>query len=466
MMLRILKQYYPIRNALFIIGEGIIVYISVLIASWILLGTESFAADKWVWFKTLLITFVCQTCLYYNDLYDLKITDTFTELALRLLQALGFSAIILAFIYIVFPETIIGRGIFIVSIAFVIVFIVSWRFCYSLIIDRGIFNQKIILLGSGKLAQNIMNEINDKKDCGYTVSLVVPDSSDNTDLVSDKNAIKLFENNYQGLCEIAKSFNINKIIVALTEKRGIFPTQELLKCRVDGIDVLEGNSFYESLTGKLIVEHINPGWLIFSDGFQKPPFRRFLKRTVDLILSFTFLVILLPVIIITTILIKIDSRGPVFFSQKRLGKKRKKYMMYKFRSMITGAEKLSGPVWAEDNDDRITRVGKFIRKWRIDEIPQLWNVLKGNMSFVGPRPEREFFVKKLADIIPYYDERFTVKPGITGWAQVSYGYGASVDDAIEKLNYDLFYIKNLSTFMDCVIVFRTIKIVLFGKGAR
>lgn len=141
-------------------------------------------------------------------------------------------------------------------------------------------------------------------------------------------------------------------------------------------------------------------------------------------------------------------------------------MMYKFRSMITGAEKLSGPVWAEDNDDRITRVGKFIRKWRIDEIPQLWNVLKGNMSFVGPRPEREFFVKKLADIIPYYDERFTVKPGITGWAQVSYGYGASVDDAIEKLNYDLFYIKNLSTFMDCVIVFRTIKIVLFGKGAR
>jgi len=466
MMLRILKQYYPIRNALFIIGEGLIVYISVLTASWILLGTQSFAADKWVWFKSLLITFVCQTCLYYNDLYDLEITDSFTELALRLLQALGFSAIILACIYIVFPETIIGRGIFIVSIAFVIVFIVSWRFCYSLIIDRGIFNQRIILLGSGKFAQNIMHEINDKKDCGYTVSLVVPDSSDNTDLVSDKNAIKILKNNYQGLCEIAKSFNINKIIVALTEKRGIFPTKELLKCRVDGIEVLEGNSFYERLTGKLIVEHINPGWLIFSDGFQKPPFRRFLKRTFDLILSFTFLVIFLPVIIITTILIKIDSRGPIFFSQERVGEKRKKYMMYKFRSMIPSAEKLSGPVWAEDNDNRITRVGKFIRKWRIDEIPQLWNVLKGNMSFAGPRPEREFFVKKLADIIPYYDERFTVKPGITGWAQVSYGYGASVDDAIEKLNYDLFYIKNLSTFMDFVIILRTIKTVLFGKGAR
>jgi len=465
-MLRILKQYYPIRNALFIVGEGIFIYTSVLIASWILLGTESFAADKWVWFKSLLITFVCQMCLYYNDLYDLKITDTFTELALRLLQALGFSGIILACVYFIFPETIIGRGIFIVSIAFVIVFIVSWRFCYSLIIDRGIFNQRIIILGSGKLAQNIIHEINDKKDCGYTVSLVLPDSSDNTVFVSDKNAIKIFENNYQGLCEIAKSFNINKIVVALKEKRGIFPTKELLQCRVDGIDVLEGNSFYESLTGKLIVEYINPGWLIFSDGFQKSPFRRFLKRTVDLILSFTCLVIFLPVIIITTILIRIDSIGPIFFSQERVGEKRKKYIMYKFRSMIASAEKFSGPVWAEDNDDRITRIGKLIRKLRIDEIPQLWNVLKGNMSFVGPRPEREFFVKKLEDVIPYYDERFTVKPGITGWAQVSYGYGASVDDAIEKLNYDLFYIKNLSTFMDFVIMLRTVKTVIFGKGAR
>ncbi len=220
------------------------------------------------------------------------------------------------------------------------------------------------------------------------------------------------------------------------------------------------------LTGKLIVEQINPAWLIFSEGFHKSRIRRFLKRTTDLLLSITLLILLLPVIIITAVIIKIDSTGPVFFSQERVGENRKTYMVYKFRSMIAEAEKHSGPVWAQDGDDRITRVGSFIRKWRIDEIPQLINVLKGDMSFVGPRPEREFFVKELEDIIPYYGERFTVKPGITGWAQVSYGYGASVEDAIQKLNYDLFYIKNMSTFMDLMIVLRTIKIVLFSKGAR
>ena len=175
---------------------------------------------------------------------------------------------------------------------------------------------------------------------------------------------------------------------------------------------------------------------------------------------------MLPVILATAILIKIDSTGPVIFSQERVGKNKKAYLVYKFRSMVADAEKQSGPVWAEDNDCRMTRVGRVIRKWRVDEIPQLWNVLKGDMSFVGPRPEREFFVKKLEDIIPFYGERFSLKPGITGWAQVCYGYGASVDDATEKLNYDLFYIKNMSTFMDLMIIMRTIKIVLFGKGAR
>ena len=186
----------------------------------------------------------------------------------------------------------------------------------------------------------------------------------------------------------------------------------------------------------------------------------------DIILSIVLIILLSPVIIITAILIKMDSKGPVLFSQDRVGENKKTYMVYKFRSMVADAEKKSGPVWAKDNDDRVTCVGRFIRKWRVDELPQLWNVLIGNMSFVGPRPEREFFVKKLKDIIPYYEERFSVKPGITGWAQVCYGYGASVEDAVEKLSYDLFYIKNMSFFMDLMIVLRTTKIVLFGKGAR
>ncbi len=466
-MLRIFKQYYPIRNIFFVIGEGLVIYASVIFASWILFKAGSFTFDQWLYLKILLITFICQACLYYNDLYDFKVADSFLELSTRLLQALGAAAIFLAGIYFIFPVAIIGHGISVLSIGFVILLIVSWRFVYKLVLKHGLFDQKIILLGSGDLAQNIINEINQRKDSGYNVSVNVQEPSGNNDLANKKNrASTIYKQDYEGLCDMADELKISKIVVALTERRGALPTKELVKCRVNGIEIIEGASFYEMLTGKFIVEQLNPAWLIFSEGFYKSRTRRFLKRIMDLIVSTVFLILLSPVIIATAILIKIDSKGPVIFSQERVGKNRKVYMVFKFRSMVVEAEKLSGPVWAEDNDSRITRVGKVIRRWRIDELPQLWNVLKGDMSFVGPRPEREFFVKKLEDIIPYFAERFSTKPGITGWAQVSYGYGASVEDAIEKLNYDLFYIKNMSIFMDLMIILRTIKIVLFGKGVR
>ena len=254
--------------------------------------------------------------------------------------------------------------------------------------------------------------------------------------------------------------------MSFREKRSLFPTQELLRCRVEGIDVIEGNSFYEMLTGKLIVELINPSWLIFSRGFEKSKVRRVFKRAVDLLLVLLFGLLLGPFLIFMAILIKLESAGPVFFTQDRVGERGRNYMVFKFRSMVQDAEKLSGPVWAQENDPRVTRVGRIMRRLRIDELPQMWNVLKGEMSFVGPRPERDVFVQQLEKVVPYYRERFTVKPGITGWAQVNYGYGASVADAIEKLNYDLFYIKNMSFMMDLLVLLRTVKIVLFGHGVR
>jgi sugar transferase (PEP-CTERM system associated) len=466
-MLRIFKQYYPIRNIFFFIGEGLVIYVSVIFASWIVLKDHSIPFSTWLHLKVFLITFICQVCLYYNDLYDFKVTDSFVELGIRLLQALGASAIFLAGIYIIFPQSIIGYGIFALSVGLVILLIVSWRFCYKLILTHGIFDQNIIIMGSGDLAQNIINEITQRKDSGYSVSLSVKGYMENNELPNEQNrASTIYIQNYDGLCDMAEELNISKIVVALTEKRGALPTKELVKCRVKGIEIIEGTSFYEMLTGKFIVEEMNPSWLIFSDGFYKSRARRFLKRAMDIILSVVLLILLSPLILITAILIKIDSKGPIIFSQERLGKNKKIYLIYKFRSMVSDAEKQTGPVWAKDNDSRITRVGRYIRQWRMDEIPQLWNVLKGDMSFVGPRPEREFFVKTLEDAIPYFAERFSVKPGITGWAQVCYSYGASVEDAIEKLNYDLFYIKNMSTFMDLMIIMRTIKIVLFGKGAR
>jgi len=467
-MLRVFKQYYPIRNVFFVVGEGLFIFLSVLLASFLILGRDCFIYDQFLLLKILLITIVCQTCLYYNDLYDFKISKNYNELGIRLFQALGFAAIFLAVIYLIIPPAIIGTGIFIVSIGFVVLLIVSWRFCYMMVLNRGLFNIKIILLGSAGLVQKIKSEIHERKDCGYNIVAEVPESNRNTkpDKESVKNPGILCGQKYEGLAELAGSQGIEKIIVALEEKRNNFPSNELLKCRVNGIEVIDGNSFYEMLTGKLIVDAINPSWLIFSKGFHKSFTRRVMKRSIDLILSIIFLFLFSPLIAIIALLIKIDSKGPIIFSQERIGQNEKIYRMHKFRSMVDSAETLCGPVWAEDADPRITRVGRIIRKWRFDEIPQLWNVLKGDMSFIGPRPEREHFVDQLEKIVPFYRERHTVKPGISGWAQVSYGYGASVEDAIEKLNYDLFYIKNMSFFMDLMIVLRTIKIVLFRKGAR
>ena len=465
-MLRVFKQYYPIRNIFFVVGEGIFIFISVFIVSWILLGNPPPAESGWLVLKILLITAVCQACLYYNDLYDFKVSGNFNELGFRLMEALGFAAIFLAIVYILFPVVVIGQWIFSVSIAAIILLIVTWRFCYKLILDRGMFNEKIMLLGSSGLVGQIKQEIRERQDCGYTVVLELAETNGYRPDGSSERLGQMIGHRFEGLAHVARTLGVKKVVAGFKEKRNVFPTQELLRCRVEGIDVVEGNSFYEMLTGKLIVEQINPSWLIFSGGFEKSSTRRFLKRSTDLILSFGMLLCLCPLLLLVAILIKLDSRGPVIYSQERVGERRKIFRVHKFRSMVADAEKHSGPVWAHDNDQRVTRVGRIIRKIRIDEIPQLWNVFKGEMSFVGPRPERDFFVKDLEKQIPYYGERLTVKPGITGWAQINYRYGATVEDAIEKLNYDLFYIKNMSIWMDLMIVLRTVKIVLFGRGAR
>jgi sugar transferase (PEP-CTERM system associated) len=465
-MLRVFKQYYPILNLFFIIGEGVFIYGCVLMASLIILGMNAFTSDPWLYIRILLITITCQLCLYYNDLYDFRFTRSFYELGIQLLQTIGIASLILMIVYLIFPICIISISVFFLGVCFVLLLVVFWRFCYSHILNKGLFNQSIILLGSGELAKNIKGEISERKNCGYTVAVEIPEVIDDLDCSNEISAAWFCSKNFSILCELAQDLGIKKIVVCFKEKREQFPTKDLLKCRVEGIDVIEGNSFYELLTGKLIVNAMNPSWFIFSDGFRKSTFRLLLKRMADLLLSLIMMVLFSPLIAIISVLIKVDSEGPVIYSQERVGEKGKIFCIHKFRSMVCDAEKTCGPIWAKCDDERVTRIGRIIRKFRFDEIPQVWNVLKGEMSFVGPRPERGFFVEQLKTIIPYYSERFTVKPGITGWAQVRYVYGASIEDAIEKLNYDLFYIKNMSVLMDLMIVWRTIKIVLFNKGVR
>jgi len=465
-MLRFFRQYYPIRNIFFVMAEGIFIYASVLAAAFITMGPSALHEQPWFYAKLFFITVVCQACLYYNELYDLNITDSLKELGVRLMQSFGVAGIFLGFVYLAFPETIIGSVVFMVGVGIVIVLIACWRFGYSLVLSRGLFNQQIILLGSGDLTPKIRQEIKTRRDCGYTVAMEVPESVEDADPERPAEVPLICRHKFEGLCELSRGLGIEKIVVSFREKRSALPTQELLRCRVDGIDVIDGNSFYEMLTGKLLVESINPSWLIFSNGFQKSRLRRLVKRIVDLILSVVLLVALAPFFALVAAAIRLDSPGPAFFSQNRVGERRRLYRMHKFRSMVQDAEMLSGPAWAQDNDSRVTRMGRVLRRFRIDELPQLFNVLRGDMSLVGPRPERPEFVADLSSRLRYYPERHRVKPGLTGWAQLNYQYGSSIDDAKKKLEYDLYYVKNASLFLDLVILLETVEIVLWGKGAR
>jgi sugar transferase (PEP-CTERM system associated) len=425
---------------------------------------ELLSMQPMIWLKIFLITVVTQLGLYFNDLYEKKSIDSYIDLFTRLIRSIGITAIMLAIIYFLFPSIMIGRWIFFISFIFLLILLVSWRLLYSFVMKRKLFAEKAIILGSGELAQDLFREANSRKDLSYDIdSVIMPEQNHAT---QDRFKGISVHYGFDTICNLAEAINAKNVIVALDQKRGLLPYVELLKCKVKGINIIDGEDFYERITGKLLIERINPSWLIFSDGFVKSKTTRLVKRVAGFAGAFFGLIILLPLIASVALAIKLDSSGPVFFRQERVGENGKIFNLFKFRSMKVDAEETSGPVWTTYNDPRITRVGQIIRKLRIDEIPQIWNVLKGEMSFVGPRPERDFFVQKLEKKVPFYRERFTVKPGITGYAQVLYPYGASEQDALEKLKYDLYYIKNMSFILDLMVIFKTIKIVLLGRGAR
>jgi sugar transferase (PEP-CTERM system associated) len=269
--------------------------------------------------------------------------------------------------------------------------------------------------------------------------------------------------NLRDLCRVE---GISRVVVALRERRGKVPVDRLLACRMDGVQIEERESMYERLTGKLAVESMRPSYLIYGRGFARDPMTMVLKRVIDILASLIGLVVSLPLCLIAAVAVKLTSRGPVFFSQERTGQDGHPFRLIKFRTMRVDAERESGPVWAQKNDSRVTPVGRVLRLSRIDEIPQFLNILRGQMSFVGPRPERPHFVEQLTHEIPFYPLRHTVKPGLTGWAQVRHPYGASIEDAQEKLRYDLYYIKNTTPLFDLNIILRTVAVILGGQGAR
>ena len=270
----------------------------------------------------------------------------------------------------------------------------------------------------------------------------------------------------ESLLDLVQRHRVEQVVTAVRDRRdGGTVIQELLKCKLRGIKIVELSSFFESEYRQVLLESLNPAWIVFGDGFKQGAVRELLKRLFDLVVSAVLLILALPVIVVAALAILLESGGPVLYRQERVGQNGRRFTIYKLRTMVADAER-GTPRWAAANDNRTTLVGRFLRKFRIDELPQIFNVVKGDMSFVGPRPERPFFVDQLAQQIPYYALRHNVKPGITGWAQVRYPYGANLDDAVGKLQYDLYYVKNGSLFLDLLILLATVEVVLWGKGAR
>ena len=321
---------------------------------------------------------------------------------------------------------------------------------------RSPFARRVLILGTGELARQL-GELLASPSSSYTLAGYLECGEEG--VVSREQVIE----KEGDLLATAQQVRVGIVVVALAERRGVLPLQEMMRCKLNGLEVVDAPTFYEIVQGKLMLEHMTPSWIIFSTGFRRTALIDVYKRCVDLVLSVIGLLLTAPFFPLVALAIKLDSPGPLFFKQVRVGNGEKPFMLYKFRSMRQDAER-NGAVWAVKNDARVTAVGRFLRNSRIDEIPQLYNVLKGDMSFIGPRPERPEFVEGLKKDIYYYSKRHTIKPGLTGWAQVRYPYGATVEDAIEKLRYDLYYIKNLSFFLDTQIIFETVKVVLFGRG--
>ena len=410
--------------------------------------------------QALTVTIDFQLCLYFFDLYDLgndiSLFDTFT----RIVQAFGVGCMSLAIIYFFVKDLMIPISTFWVGFLVICLSVYSLRAIYFRILRKRMFSQIIVVLGTGKLATDISREIEGRHDSGYKILGFVG----NENPAYNPNNAPVFDR-VEEYCDSLNSIMIDRIIVAADDRRGTVPIQKLIQCKMQGIMIDQGVDFFERISGKILVEKLDPSWIFFSDGFSFSRWKRWVKRALDIVLTLPMFILSLPIMALAATIIKIESVGPVLYRQDRVGESSKVFQIIKLRSMRQDAEK-NGAVWAAVNDDRVTRFGSFMRKTRIDELPQLWNVLKGEMSIVGPRPERPVFVEQLVKILPYYSIRHTAKPGVTGWAQVCYPYGASTEDALRKLEYDLYYLKNSSLAFDLFIIFKTAKTILFQKGSR
>lgn len=458
-MVRLFNVYYPKRTLVLLGGEVCLITASFLAAILIQFGPDSALVLNYEngFLKVLGVTGLAVICLYYFDLYDLQRLRSRGETQFRLLVVLGTLAFLLAAISYAFPGFWIGNHVFLIGLSILTLALLGWRSVYPWLIRRPLLRERVFVLGAGTRAQRLVEILRSRSELGMDV-VGWAGAMGNGPLMREELA--------SSLAALRKNRSIERIIVALSDRRGTMPVRELLDLRLSGVKVEEATALLEKVTGKIEVDELHPSWLLYSEGFHLSETFLFVRAWVAKLTALICLVLVLPLIPFILLAIKLDSPGAMLYRQKRVGRHGVIFNCFKFRTMRADAEADTGPTWAADEDPRITTVGRWLRQTRLDEIPQLWNVLRGDMGFVGPRPERPEFVEWLSQEIPYYHVRNLVRPGITGWAQISYQYGASFEESKEKLQYDLYYIKNLSLVFDLYIIFQTIKIVLFGRGAK
>ncbi|HTG36206.1 MAG TPA: sugar transferase [Thermoanaerobaculia bacterium] len=463
-MIRLFNRYWAVPALVSLVVEGLLLLAAVPLAIQVRLGIgpgtpppeSTVMLDAWTF------AIIGLLCLYGNSLYDFGERLSSRDLLIRLLRTFSILAVASWALYFIVPMVQTGRGVFALALGFGMSFVLAWRVVLRWILRSEGFAERVLVIGADNKAIDIARETLARRHLGYRVVGFLDDDP-SLQGVSILNP-RVIGTTSQA-CELALQHGVTRVIVAAMDYRGRLSMDSLLKCKTNGIRVQEGSSYYEQLTGKIMIEGLRKSWLIFSDGFVVSRGTLFAKRLLDLVVATVGLVLALPFMLLVALAVRLDSPGPIFFRQERVGRGGREFTVWKFRSMRTDAE-AGGARWAVQGDTRVTRVGRFIRKTRLDELPQLWNVLVGDMSLVGPRPERRMFVDQLKEQCEWYEQRLVVRPGLTGWAQVKAPYASTFEESIEKLKFDLFYIKNLSLFLDISILLSTARIVLLGRGAR
>jgi sugar transferase (PEP-CTERM system associated) len=464
-LIRLLNAYFPRRTFFLGISEGLLTGLAFIAAAIARLGATDASvmlSYEQGFLKVVVVAAAFVLCMYYFDLYDSAILSNRREVLSRLVQVLGTACLVLAILYYVYPPLELGRGIFLIGTAFVAVLLFLWRRLFLVINSASRFADRVLILGDGLLAEPLSREISQRPELALNVIGHISEQNEG----GGENWSLQDDDRVADLPRYVRSHRVDRIIVAMSDRKGRLPVEQLLAVKSRGVLVQDATEVYEAITGKVPLESLRLGWLLFSPSFSDFRFVLIYKRLAAVLVSLIGLLLSLFLLPFIALAIKLSSPGPILYRQKRVGREGIVFNCYKFRTMRADAEADSGATWAADDDPRITKVGSFLRTSRLDEIPQLWNVLIGDMSLVGPRPERPEFVEWLSREILHYNVRHTIRPGITGWAQVRYKYGSSIEDSKEKLRYDLFYVKNISPGFDLLIVFYTVKIILLGRGAK